>query len=213
MNMELAKALVKTLPQGSDGLFNPWTDKCHLDTDLNGPEQRLVRLAQHLACTPELILCGEAPGFQGARVTGVAFTSERLLLENAIPRVDKVPGRLAHRHRPYSEPSATVVWRELVRLGHTENTILWNALQLHPYEPGNPLSNRTPSPTELLDGLAAIQILREEFPRARWIAVGGKATKALLATGIPFSAVRHPSRGGVRLFCEGLERLIGDHNP
>ncbi|HBP6530766.1 TPA: hypothetical protein L6A81_34700 [Pseudomonas aeruginosa] len=207
MNLELARALISTLPEGRDGLFNPWTDKCDLHTEWNGPEQRLVRLAEHLACDATLICCGEAPGYQGARVTGVAFTSERLLIEGAIPRVSATRGRLTHRERPYSEPSATIVWKNLYRLGLAETTILWNALQLHPHRPGDPMSNRTPTPEELLAGHAAIQLLREAFPKARWVAVGNKARDVLLASGMPFEAIRHPANGGATLFADGLTRL------
>lgn len=207
MNLELAKALVRTLPKGHDGLFNPWTDRCEQHTEWNGPEERLVRLAEHLACDATLILCGEAPGYQGARNTGVAFTSERLLIEGAVPRVSKVQARLTHRHRPYSERSATIVWKNLYRLGVTKNTILWNAVQMHPHHPGRPLTNRTPSNEELALGHAAILILKEAFPKARWVAVGTKARGELLATGVPFEAVRHPANAGANLFAEGIGRL------
>lgn len=208
MNKDLAAALVKTLPRGTDRLFNPWTDRCVHDTSLNGPAERLYRLAQHLACNASLILVGEAPGYQGARYSGVAFTSEKLLMEGAIPRVDTARGRLTDRWLPFSEPSATIVWRNLYKLGLAENTVLWNALQLHPFKAGDPMSNRTPTPSELELGHAAIQLLKEAFPQARWLAIGKKAEGLLAAAGVTAAgAVRHPANGGATLFAEGLTRF------
>ena len=209
MNKQLADALVKTLPIGSVGLFNPWADQCVHDTEINGPKQRRIRLAQHLDCQASLILVGEAPGYQGCRYSGVGFTSERLLLDGAIPRVERPAGRLTSRHIPFSEPSATIVWAQLKKLGVHETTILWNALQLHPYREGSPWSNRTPTKAELTMGHAAMQLLRLAFPQAKIVAIGRNAERLLADTGIVAeAAVRHPANGGAKLFAEGLAQVV-----
>lgn len=206
-NRDLAVKLIATLPAGLPGLFNPWRDQCPHDMPGNGPQARLERLATHLDCKPRLILAGEAPGYQGCRYSGVAFTSERLLGEGAIPRIAP-PGRLSTRPRPFSEPSATIVWKTLYRLGLAEDTILWNALQMHPHRPGVPWSNRTPSDEELLKGAAALHLLIEAFPAARIVAVGRKAESLLQQMGLtPAGAVRHPANGGATAFASGLEAL------
>jgi hypothetical protein len=209
MNKQLADALVKTLPSRKAGLFNPWTDHCAHDTEINGPEQRRIRLAQHLDCEAKLILVGEAPGYQGCRYSGIGFTSERLLLEGKIPRVEIPVDRLTLRQSPFSEPSATIVWRELYAMGVQEMTILWNALQLHPYRVGQPWSNRTPTKTELTMGHAAMKLLRTAFPKAKIVAIGRNAEKLLADTGIVAdAAVRHPANGGATLFAKGLAQVI-----
>jgi|GEM_PF-4935446 hypothetical protein len=128
----LATQLIETLPVGLPGLFNPWQDHCPHDANTNGPVEKRERLGRHLDCDPTLILVGEAPGYQGCRYSGIAFTSERLLIEGVIPRIPALPQRLSTRRLPFSEPSATIVWKTLFRLGIAERTILWNALQLHP---------------------------------------------------------------------------------
>ncbi|EMG2119831.1 uracil-DNA glycosylase [Pseudomonas aeruginosa] len=208
MNMDLAKALIKTLPKGKDGLFNPWTDRCSLHTDWNGPEELLIRLAEHLDCVPEWICCGEAPGYNGARITGVAFTSERLIFEGSIPR-NTSQVRLTRQRKTVPEVSATLVWKSLYRLGIAETTVLWNALQMHPHALGAPRTNRTPTDTEVQAGFAALLLLKEAFPQARWIATGKIAQESLLTNGIEFDAVRHPANGGSRLFAEGMSSLVG----
>lgn len=205
----LARRLVETLPSGSSGLFNPWRDCCPHDAAGNGPAEKLDRLALHLDCDPEFILAGEAPGYAGCRYSGVAFTSERLLGEGAIPRIPVLSGRLSTRRLPFSEPSATIVWKTLYRLGIAERTILWNALQLHPHRPDNLWSNRTPTPAEIRLGEPALRMLIEAYPKARIIAVGKKAEGLLLGMGIPTAgSVRHPANGGATEFAAGLARLM-----
>lgn len=205
---DLATALVETLPNGLPGLFNPWKDRCEHEEPSDGAQKRLERLAQHLDCEPDCILIGEAPGYQGCRYSGVAFTSERLLGEGAIPRIPVPAGRLSLRARPFSEPSATIVWKTLFRLGLAERTVLWNALQMHPFKPDNPWSNRTPRSAELLHGKPALLMLRDAFPRARIVAVGRKAEALLSEMGVAANAVvRHPANGGATEFAAGLELL------
>jgi len=205
MSLPLAEHLVAAIPAGLPGLFHPWRDRCPHDAPGNGPAERLARLAAHLDSDARWILVGEAPGYQGCRYSGVAFTSERLLIDGAIPRVPRVLGRLAVRERPFSEPSATIVWKALNRAGIADQTVLWNALQLHPHISGMPWTNRTPNPAELAHGEAAMHRLVEAFPRARIVAVGRKAEQLLASAGVPVHvAVRHPANGGATAFTEGL---------
>lgn len=205
----LARRLVDTLPAGREGLFNPWKDRCVDDEDENGPLAKVIRLASHLDCQPDYILCGEAPGYQGCRHSGIAFTSERLLLEGAVPRVPREPARLTRRSLPYSEPSATIVWKTLYRLGIAERTVLWNAVQLHPHRPDDHRTNRTPTPAEISLGEPALAMLAEAFPDAIVIAVGKKAAGLLTSMGMQVVAdVRHPANGGARAFSDGLADIV-----
>jgi len=208
-NLSLARSLVEPLPSGVAGLFNPWRDRCPHDAAGNGPVEKLNRLALHLDCQPEFILAGEAPGYQGCRYSGIAFTSERLLCEGAVPRIPAVPGRLSTRRLPFSEPSATIVWKTLYRLGIADRTLLWNAMQLHPYRPDNLWSNRTPTPDEIKLGEPALRILIATFPAARIVAVGKKSEGLLRDMGIPIAgSVRHPANGGATAFAAGLKELM-----
>ena len=209
MTLSLARELVSLLPAGSDHLFNPWRDRCANDADTDGPEQRLARLAAHLDCQPDWILCGEAPGYAGCRHSGIAFTSERLLLEGAIPRVAPLGRRITTRALPLSEQSATIVWRHLYLHGIAERTVLWNALQMHPVGSRGVWSNRTPTPAELAMGAPAMRRLLEAFPRARVIAVGRNAEAILASMGVaPHGQIRHPANGGAPAFSAGLGALL-----
>ena len=204
-NLNLATELVASLPTGYPGLFNPWRDECPGDTEHNGPQERLCRLAQHLSCAPEFLVVGEASGYLGMRRSAIAFTSERLLLSGSVPRVSVPPGRLTTRRLPYSEPSATIVWRSLKAAGIEEHTVLWNALPMHPYKADNFESNRTPTDEELQLGVDALRILASSFPRAKLVAVGRKAEHLIGTMGLTVHAqIRHPANGGANAFLQGL---------
>jgi hypothetical protein len=202
---KLAKRLTDTLPSGRRRLFNPWRDHCADDVPSNGPDAKLARLAAHLDCNPKFILCGEAPSYRGCRHSGIAFTSEHLLLQKGkIPRMSHVSDRLTIKKDPYKESSATIVWKELYRLGIQDCTVLWNALQMHPHELGKP-KNRTPTREEFEIGKPALQKLVKEFPSAIVVAVGRKAERSLKSMGIPYKPVRHPAYGGGSEFARQLE--------
>ncbi|AMO23017.1 hypothetical protein GCM10027034_45530 [Ramlibacter solisilvae] len=202
---DLTDKLLATLPPGRAGLFNPWADSCPHQAPGSDAAQRMQRLRQHLDGEVRLILVGEAPGYQGCRYSGVAFTSERLLLEGAIPRIPAPAGRLSSRRLPFSEPSATTVWRALKTLGIEDCAILWNAVPLHPHHPGVPWSNRRPTLEELRLGTPALRILRAAWPRATFVPVGRTAQAALQHARIAAaSCVRHPAHGGALKFCQDL---------
>jgi uracil-DNA glycosylase len=209
MHAPLARFFRLLTAYAGAGVFNPWTD-VDVGTDRlrNAAQARRRRLREHLAVRPRLILIGEASGYQGCHVTGIPFTSERLLLAGAIPRVSRAGQRLSLRPRPWSEPSATTVWSALGELGLADDTILWNAFPWHPHRPGNLQSNRTPKPGERTLGLPVLEALLGSFPDAALGAVGRHAERSLVACGRRACALRHPSMGGVTAFRGGLQRLV-----
>ncbi len=210
-NTELARRLIDTLKSAfSPELFNPWRDHCTDCKPCNGPDAKLARLAAHLACVPEFILCGEAPSYRGCRHSGIAFTSECLLLSGAIPRIPPMSHRLTTKKRPYKERSATIVWKALYNLGIEERTILWNALQMHPHERGNEQSNRTPECSEIDKfGKPALRMLVDAFPSATVVAVGKTAKRLLDSMNIAYKPLPHPAYRGATEFTQGLKSLVG----
>lgn len=202
---------LKALQEGDLPLvFNPWRDSCAFDAAVNPVADRLARLQSHFACpNPLLILVGEAPGYQGARYSGIPFTSERLLLQGAIPRLPPLGHRLSLRQLPFSEPSASIVWRTLYALDIAERTILWNAFPWHPMGAGGIHSNRTPSREELMHGQPVLLELLRLFPQVPLVAVGRQAGALIRELNTPPAAeVRHPARGGATLFSEQLRGFV-----
>lgn len=188
-------------------VFNPWRDIDELDVR-DGPYQRRKRLDAHFNCDPKFLLIGEAPGYQGCHFSGVPFTNESLLMAGSIPRITQTE-RITWRKNPWSEPSATIVWRELYRLGIAQDTVLWNAFAWHPHEPGEPMTNRAPTRDELLAARPILKLVIDHFKDARVIAVGKVAERTLIKMGImPDGEVRHPSMGGATKFAEGLAGIV-----
>ena len=128
-----------------------------------------------------ILLVGEAPGYRGARVSGIPFTSERQLTGSGP-----------------AEATATIVHRVLRELGIEDDVLLWNVVPTHP---GTATSNRAPTRREVAAGL---QLLSPLAVSRRVVAVGRIAERAL---GVP--AVRHPSHGGAAAFRLGLAMRSG----
>jgi len=154
-----------------------------------------------------LLLIGEAPSHRGGRLTGIAFTSETLMLGGAHGHMGE--------HRGYrkatpgavrsTEASATMVWSTIRDLSPLP--LLWNAFPFHPFHHGDPLSNRMPLVGELQIGQRFIEGLMEMFPIERVVAIGNHAAKSLTLFGIAHEKVRHPSMGGKHEFVAGMARL------
>jgi uracil-DNA glycosylase len=148
-----------------------------------GAEARCERLRAYLDARAGagVVLVGEAAGYRGARVSGLAFTSERQLT-GAGP----------------AEATATIVHRVLADLDAEEDVLLWNVVPTHP---GTACSNRRPTRAEV----RAAQPFLEEIVRGRRaIGVGRLAAEVLDA---PY--VRHPSHGGAVAFAAGLRHMLG----
>jgi uracil-DNA glycosylase family 4 len=148
----------------------------------SGSDMRQRRLRTYLESrsNASIILVGEAAGYRGARVSGIAFTSERQLTGTGP-----------------AEASATIVHRVLATLGLHADVLLWNVVPTHP---GTATSNRRPTRTEI----EAARTFLDELTRGRRVvAVGRIAAETLDA---PY--VRHPSHGGAVAFAEGLRRTL-----
>ena len=146
-------------------------------------ELRRARLARYLRARrrAKLLLVGEAPGYRGARVSGIPFTSERQLSGTGP-----------------AEATATIVQRTLLELGLEDDVLLWNLVPTHPGTAG---SNRLPTRAEVEQ---SDPFLRELADGRRVVAIGRLAHARL---GGPY--VRHPSHGGAAAFRAGLAAALG----
>jgi uracil-DNA glycosylase len=147
-----------------------------------GAALRRERLAAYLDERQDapVLLVGEAPGYRGARVSGLPFTSER-----------QVTGTGP------AEATATIVHRVLAELGAAGDVLLWNVVPTHP---GTASANRRPSRGEVALG----RVFAEELARGRTVVAVGRIAHDALGG----AYVRHPSHGGARAFSEGLRALI-----
>jgi uracil-DNA glycosylase len=180
----------------------------------NAVRRRNLALALQLALErgPDLLLVGEAPGYNGARRTGVPFTSERLLLQGLGPLgqfgAEQGFAQAAHDGRISAEQTASIVYKELA--GHRLFAVGWNAYPFHPHRPGNDQSNRAPRVGEIALGRPFLARVQALFPAVPIAAMGNVAHAALDALGLPHARLRHPAQGGARIFAAGLAALAAE---
>jgi hypothetical protein len=208
--------LLKNTPKGA--FFNPWyqCDDNH-DISKRAPEIRKKHLKTYLKeriGKAKYLFIAEALGYQGGHFTGIAMTSERILLGHH-KSVHGIPANGAFTSIPFqrtskleinkkgmSEPTATIMWKALYKLGiDPYETVLWNALPWHPYKRSDGLlSNRTPTDNELRKGYSALHAFLNLYPDGKIIAVGRKCEQSLSNFGISYIPVRHPANGGAPKF-------------
>ncbi|MGI6605168.1 MAG: uracil-DNA glycosylase [bacterium] len=222
--MKKVRELIASLQayESLPGVFNPWRDiDPNYDLTPAAPKirsQHLERYLQYRVPYARFILLAEAVGYQGGRFSGIAMTSERILLGHH-PTIDPAwvapGGGFSRTSRPelrrlgFNEPTATIVWTAVHELGISPfEVILWNTFPFHPYRPDQgALTNRTPTREELALGQSYLSALLALCPQAMVIAIGKKAEATLTALNIPCTPVRHPANGGATAFRLGLRRI------
>ncbi len=208
-------SLLKKAPRGA--VFNPWW-QVDTDNDLgrHAPRIRREQLRAYFSeriGKARLALIGEALSYRGGHFTGIAMTSERILLGGATdggiePRDvfgGLLPRRTSKPHknpRGFAEPTASVIWRVLRELGVPgDRFVLWNAFPWHSFDPRKGmLSNRTPTKAELATGMPALEAFLNLFPCECVVAVGRLAKSQLDSLSAPVECVRHPASGGAAIF-------------
>lgn len=225
MSAAIDRFIARLRAFSAPNIFNPWIDfdPAH-DASHAAPEIRRRQLAAYLAeraSRARLLLVAEAAGYQGAKFSGIAMTSERILLGHlaakgvAPPDVIRVAPERTSRpeEKPlgFNEPTATVVWGTLLGAGvDPRHWVNWNAFACHPHRPGEPLSNRTPTRAELEAGRELLRQFLTLYPQAEVVALGRHAAHSLGLLEVPHRAVRHPSMGGAARFrAEILEIAAG----
>lgn len=213
----------------TETVANPYN--CHVQGVDIGPDASRKRQLQllvylkHRQRTARFILIAEAPGYQGARFSGLAMTSERLLSgatsfvsEHDILGREGIFTRTSHinacrydaqRRAGFAEPTATTVWRAVMKAGRSRDVVLWNTFPFHPHPAGQLLNNRTPSAEEIRAQAATLRALRDLFDEnCQIIAIGNVARNHLQDLGVEAEHVRHPANGGTNDFTGGLRNFL-----
>lgn len=229
MSNNLKKYLQSVHAMPSTGaLFNPWRDydKSN-DLQKESPEHRLYHLTRYMeerAGKAKYALIAESPGWRGCKFSGCAMSSERDLIREQLDLLDfDGPYFSGQKYRTSKvvlssgaknihgmiEPTATVAWRTMIKYRTSREFVLWNAQAFHPHEPGNMLTNRTPTQKEVTRGMDTLRLFLDVFPSIKVVAVGKISMAALKELGVPFETVRHPAYGGAPEFEEGIARIFG----
>lgn len=227
--MEINTFLEKLQSYQSSLVFNPWSEyDTSCDIGAEAPVIRSANLRRYLELrqNAHYLFIAEALGYQGGHFSGIAITSERIILGNH-PDVEQksVLGEWYYRRtsdaqspllnntqklKGFNEPTDTVVWNALNRHGLASfDVILWNIFPFHPYKEGKLLTNRTPTTSELDVGIEYAKMLLELRPGMRIVAIGQKAQATLTRYGVDCMAVPHPSMGGANRFKAAVAELLG----
>jgi uracil-DNA glycosylase len=215
--------LLKKSPSGA--VFNPWwgVDEQN-DIGRNAPVIRRNQLQAYLEKRlrkANVAVIGEAVGYRGGHFSGIPMTSERLLLGQSKgfrikPRdffSDVKPRRTSKPEKcpdGFSEPTATIVWGALLRLGlKPEQFVLWNAFPWHSFDPRRGLlSNRMPNESERSAGLPVLKTFLKLFLCDQVVALGKIAGAQLEKLGVDARYVRHPASGGAKLFRQQIAKIV-----
>jgi len=230
MSMDSIGRFVRLLKQSPSGsVFNPWwqLDKQN-DIDRSAPAIRRKHLRAYLhkrLGKVQLVVIGEALGYRGGHFSGIPMTSERILLGKKRD-AGIVPEHVFSSIKPlrtsksricpsgFSEPTATIVWGTLLRLGlKPEQFALWNAFPWHSFNPHRGLlSNRMPTKKERSAGLSVLEDFLDLFPCNEIVALGNVAASQLEALDVDTHRVRHPASGGAKLFRQQIARIVHQTN-
>ena len=188
--------------------FNPYRDRRD-DLDVpDAPTHRRDNLRAYLSCfdtAPPLFLLLEAPGPWGCRFSGVPVTSEAQLTDPDFPIAGTATSQ---KDVPITEYSASIFWRVLRPV--FPHFFVWNSLTLHPHDPDDPLSIRTPRRSEVRDWHELLRALLDVLAPERTVGVGRKGERALDEVGADPTYVRHPSQGGANKFEAGSENIVDE---
>ena len=190
----------------TDVLFNQYRD---IDSELDQPDaarirrENLQRYLQSFTGMPSVLVVGEAVGYRGGRFSGVPLISEKHLVT---PGVCAFIGRQSSLGGPYSEQTATIIWKAMIP--HQPRVFTWNCVPLHPHRAGVALSNRTPTVSELALYAPLLHELYCVIRPEQVVALGKKAAASLTGLGIRHRYVRHPANGGATAFRAGIAELL-----
>src|SRR5215471_6637682 len=190
MAIDSIKNFIRMLRQSPPGaVFNPWW-QIDEENDISSHSPAIRR--KHLAVyfserlgKARVAIVGEALGYRGGHFSGIPMTSERMLLGRnkkvQLRSSDFLSGMRPRRtSKPdkcgdgFSEPTATIVWGTLLRLGlKPDEFVLWNAFPWHSFDSSRGLlSNRMPNKSEQLSGRPVLKAFLELFPSERIMALG-----------------------------------------
>lgn len=201
-------AFVRALSNATlNDVFNPYRDRCEIFDRADAPQRRRANLRSFLEALSELdvdaVWIARDLGYRGGRRTGLPLTDE-IHLDAFGERYDVSLNR-ATKGPPMAERTAAIVWQMLSRIDTP--VFLWNVFPLHPYERGEPLSNRchTRAEREIFNDM--LFTLLAMLQPNRIIAIGRDAQSALSDLGLAIKPVRHPSYGGQTEFIDTISTL------
>ena len=160
---------------------------------------------------PLVLFVGEAPGRDGAAVTGVPFASVETLTAVGFERLHVVQDGEGFASVSGGEPKRTErtaksFWNAaLPVLDGLPLPVVWNIVPFWPHRFG---ANRKPRVPELRFGLKWTEQVIDMWEFDAVVSVGRCAEQGLNIAGVASEYIRHPSRGGANPFAAGIKRVL-----
>ena len=192
-----------------DNVFNPYTETCPLIDRHNADQLRRSNLSRVLAALEgtelDALWVGRDLGYRGGRRTGIPFTDETHMLHAEC--FWNVKLRRPCKGDEVTERSATNIWTMLSQV--PKSAFNWNIFPFHPYEPGNPFSNRCHNSAEREAGLVILEALIDWLRPKKIIAIGNEANTHAkrVFEHKNIIKVRHPSYGGEKQFRQQIRAI------
>lgn len=162
----------------------------------------------------KIMLIGEAPGYHGCRLSGIAFTCEENFTEDIIPGImgKDLGYKIFSDGKPEKELSASIVWPKLKEwyMLHGCVPLLWNICPFHPHKKNDVKSNRTPQKEEIERGIKYFLELVNIFNIQHVGCIGRESFNAIEAMNLNTSLeyLRHPSCGGIKKFRKMTDKFM-----
>jgi hypothetical protein len=149
------------------------------------------------------LLVGEAPGHRGCALTGVPFTSQRILTVSEHPFIVGIRPSLDVTG-DVTESTATMVWSHFAE--RPAVPAFWNVFPFHPHTVDDQKSNRKPTRAETEAGRPFLELILEILTPHTIIAVGNTAATTIgrVFPELELVIVPHPSYGNKAAFVAGL---------
>lgn len=190
-------------------VFNPYRDICDFSDHPASPTLRSQNLTFFLKAMlrseSRSLWLGRDLGYRGGRRTGIALTDEFHLdvLQDTFGVFGIV--KATRDTSATKERTATEVWKLLSQI--KQPVLLWNAFPFHPFDQGDPLSNRRHTAQEFELCRHLLATLFEWLQPTTIIALGADAEAAVSSIGYQCHRVRHPSYGGQIDFAREISRI------
>ena len=196
----------------------PSDDLVNIYDDVHDPHGwRRTRLMRWLTLPresgPLVLFVGEAPGRDGAAVTGVPFASVETLTQPGYERLHGVHhgggfAAIGGGVAPLRERTAKAFWTAALPLfDGLPSPVVWNIVPFWPHSSGG---NRTPRAHELSLGSSWTERVLKMWEFDAVVSVGRSAQRGLDKAGVANAYVRHPARGGATEFATGIKDVLNE---
>ena len=209
IDIRIAEFIAKiTNRETTDNVFNQYSNPIQHNN-------LFFYLNQALQNKVEILLLGEATGFNGCRNSGIPFTATYNVKKSRHFR--NLRSSIFLQELKEKREQTSTIFHDFLNKNPDifKKIVLWNVVPFHPHELTGLETNRTPNKQEIAEGREYLLDLFQIFGFKQYYPIGNIADdslKELKAENsiIPFDffKIRHPSHGGKADFIKGMRKIF-----